>query len=205
MAEPACYGVVVDVAAVLLGLTGDVSVRAVAFRDCSQYGHDVFGGEQSDASCFVRYGGLRCCWSSSPWCWQVRSERRCRAVVPSGLCKAGRQRALAGCPVRAAKRAAHSSRPSWVGFWCWSVLAGNAEGLSFRRRQPPGVFQSRWSTSAFCYFRVCYGAFERPAVAGWCLRWSATASWVVHDGQHGCCSRVLARVPGDGGAVPTGC
>ena len=28
------------------------------------------------------------------------------------------------------------SRPSWVGFWCWSVLAGNAEGLSFRRRQP---------------------------------------------------------------------
>ena len=64
-------------------------------------------------------------------------------------------------PLRPAKRAAQMSRPSWVGFWCWSVLAGNAEGLSFRRRQPPGTFQGRWSFSAFCYFRACYGAFER--------------------------------------------
>ena len=37
-------------------------------RNCSQYGHDVFGGEQSDASCFVRHGGLRWWWGSSPWC-----------------------------------------------------------------------------------------------------------------------------------------
>ena len=80
VADPACYGVVLDVAAVLLGLTGNVSVRAVAFRDCSNYCHDVFGGEQSDASCFVRHGGLRWWWGLSPWCWRVRSERRCRAL-----------------------------------------------------------------------------------------------------------------------------
>ena len=48
-------------------------------RDCSQYGHDVFGGEQSDASCFVRHGGLRW-WGSSPWCRRVRSGRRCRPL-----------------------------------------------------------------------------------------------------------------------------
>ena len=33
------------VAAVLLGLTGDVLVRVVTFMDCSNYCHDVFGGE----------------------------------------------------------------------------------------------------------------------------------------------------------------
>ena len=113
VAEPACYGVVVDVAAVLIGLTGDVSVRAVTFRDCSNYCHDVFGGEQSDASCFVRHGGLRWWWGSSPACGRVRSGRRCRPLGPL-VCKAGQQRALAGCPVRAAKRAARMSRPSWV-------------------------------------------------------------------------------------------
>ena len=61
VADPVGNGVVVKVAAVLLSLTGDVSVCAVAFGDCSQYCHDVFGGEQSDASCCVRHGGLRCC------------------------------------------------------------------------------------------------------------------------------------------------
>ena len=72
---------------------------------------------------------------SGPWCasWSAA----CSGGLFGLLCR----------PVMAAKRAAHSSRPSWVGFWCWSVLAGNAEGLSFRRRQPPGAFQSRWSTS----------------------------------------------------------
>ena len=39
---------------------------------------------------------------------------------------------------------------------------------------------------------------------GWCLRWSATASWVVYDGQHGRYSRVSARGPGDGGEVLKG-
>ena len=85
-------------------------------RDCSQYGHYVFGGEQSDASCFVRHGGLRW-WGSSPACGRVCSGRRCRPLGPL-VCKAGQQRALSGCPVRAAKRAAHSSRPSWVGLPC---------------------------------------------------------------------------------------
>ena len=40
--------------------------------------------------------------------------------------------------------------------------------------------------------------------SGWCLRWSATASWVVYDGQHGRCSLVSARGPGDGGEVLKG-
>ena len=40
--------------------------------------------------------------------------------------------------------------------------------------------------------------------SGWCLRWSATASWVVYDGQHGRCSRVSARGSGDGGEVLKG-
>ena len=60
--DPVRQGVVTEVAAVLLGLTGDVSVRAVAVGDCSNCCHDVFGGEQSDASCCVRHGGLRYCW-----------------------------------------------------------------------------------------------------------------------------------------------
>ena len=81
------------------GLTGDVPVRSVAFGDCSNYCRDVFGGEYSDASCCVRHGGLRCCWSFSASCWRLRSERRCRAVAPSGpwCARAGRQRALVGC------------------------------------------------------------------------------------------------------------
>ena len=40
--------------------------------------------------------------------------------------------------------------------------------------------------------------------SGWCLRWSATASRVVYDGQHGRCSLVSARGPGDGGEVLKG-
>ena len=40
--------------------------------------------------------------------------------------------------------------------------------------------------------------------SGWCLRWSATASWVVYDGQHGRCALVSARGPGDGGEVLKG-
>ena len=41
-------------------------------------------------------------------------------------------------------------------------------------------------------------------ISGWCLRWSATASWVVYDGQHGRYSRVSARGSGDGGEVLKG-
>ena len=40
--------------------------------------------------------------------------------------------------------------------------------------------------------------------SGWCLRWSATASRVVYDGQHGRCALVSARGPGDGGEVLKG-
>ena len=40
--------------------------------------------------------------------------------------------------------------------------------------------------------------------SGWCLRWSATASWVVYDSQHGRYSRVSARGSGDGGEVLKG-
>ena len=51
------------------------------------------------------------------------------------VCKAGQQRALAGCPVRAAKRAALSSRPSWVVLpGRWSVSFSTAEWLHYRRR-----------------------------------------------------------------------
>ena len=40
--------------------------------------------------------------------------------------------------------------------------------------------------------------------SGWCLRWSATASRVVYDGQHGRYSLVSARGSGDGGEVLKG-
>ena len=60
---------VVEVAAVLLGFTGDVSVRAVAFGNCSDCCHDVFGGEQSDA--FVLAGVLRAALSSCRALWVV--------------------------------------------------------------------------------------------------------------------------------------
>ena len=114
-------GVVLDVAAVLLCFTGDVSVRAVAFGNCSNCCHDVFSGEQSDASCFVWHGGLRWWWCSSPWCWRVRSERRCR---PLGLgvqswpatCSGGLFGLLC-CPARAAKKSG-SFEPPIVGRFC---------------------------------------------------------------------------------------
>ena len=52
-----------------------------------------------------------------------------RAALPALwdlVCKAGQQRALAGCPVRAAKRAAQLSRPSWVVLPCRRLVAAQA-------------------------------------------------------------------------------
>ena len=102
-------------------------------------------------------------------CWRVRSGQRCRAVAPSGplVCKAGRQRALVGCLACCAalswgsKRAAQSSRPSWVVFAMPSVSGGSgtAEGSDFRRRQPPSSFEGCWGISLPLSLVACHQAW----------------------------------------------
>ena len=54
----------------------------------------------------------------------------CRAL-PSGFCRAGRQRALAGCPLGAAKRAAHLEPPFGGCFCPWrcSVRGARLYGM----------------------------------------------------------------------------
>ena len=155
VAGPVGYGVVLDVAAVLLCLTGDVSVRSVAFGDCSNYCHDVFGGEQSDASCCVWHGGLRCCWSSSSSCWRLRSGRCRRAVRPLGpWCAKLVGNALwwsvwpAVRPLRAAKRRLNRAAHRGSFLPCRrSVSCGTTERLSFRRRQPTSSGEGCWGIS----------------------------------------------------------
>ena len=136
--------------------------------------HDVFGGEQSDASCFVRHGGLRCCWSSSPWCWRVRLERRCRALGPGvqswpATCSGGLF-GLVSCPVRAAK--GRLERAALCGsFLPWRRLSQRDERCAIRpiiaRRIDvcnssfAPLLWGVWSTSCFrtWYLQASVGRF----------------------------------------------
>ena len=79
---------------------------------------------------------------------------RCRALWAPGVQSSGQATCSGGLfgllfdPLGAAKRAAQLSRPSWVVFALPSVSGGSgtAEGLNFRRGQPPSSFEGCWGT-----------------------------------------------------------
>ena len=154
---------VVDVAAVLFGLTGDVSVRSVAFGDCSNY-CSMFSGEQSDRLVFCS------AWWSPALLEFVSFVGGC---VQGGAVKLSRPLGLgvalvsnvlwwsawsAVRPLRAAKRAAQSSRPSWV----VNVMPA---------RFPRGSPCSDGSTYAVCTLR------GHPWVQLWAVNGTAAAPW----------------------------
>ena len=73
------------------------------------------------------------------------------------------------CPLRAAKRAAQLSRPSWVVFALPPVSGGSGtvEGLNFRLRQPPSSFEGCWGTFLpFWYLRASLTIFTTALAGG---------------------------------------
>ena len=172
-----------DVAAVLLGLTGDVSVRAVAFR-IALITATMFSAVNSPTP-RVLFGMVVSGGGGGVRLLRVGGAAQSGAVELSRLwalvCKAGQQRSLAGlfglvsCPVRAAKRAAHSSRPSWVVVPCRRLSQPDARFAIIRHSV---------STSVCCGRRVR---------CRWCVN-----NCPVFAGRHSVC---FARVEARGGTT----
>ena len=78
--------------------------------------HDVFCGEQSDASCFVRHGGLRW-WCSSPACWRGVLRAALPAVWAFGV-----QSWLACCSILLGSKMGGSIEPPFVGRFALSSI-----------------------------------------------------------------------------------
>ena len=101
---------------------------------------------------FVLAGALRAALSSCRALWAF-GVQIWSATCTGGLSSQGSKRRL----IRAAHR--ESILPCRR-----SVSSGTAEGLSFRRRQPPSSFAGCWSTFALLLLKGVRWAFWTPAV-----------------------------------------
>ena len=124
--------------------------------------------------CFVLAGALRAALLSCGALWSLG--------VPNWSATCSRRLLGRRCrPLRAAKRAAHSSRPSWVVFALPSVSGGSGtvEGLNFRGRQPPSSFEGRWSCLPFCCYRASQGRLRAIPPVCWVWDPQYVMRWTV--------------------------